>query len=522
MACRSLSAKLLLTATLALFAMIALIFGAREAIAYYRPALLTQRMLAHTTAHVVEGLRFDANRGLLSVKVEPGLQRVFDALPSDVSYRIADKDGDVLLSSDGSDDVLSPDGMSFAPWRRTFQQERRGLVLHVLTVPVELGGAHRYLQVARSERFDAALLENESSAERDSALAAGILAMLVFGAVVLYTVRRMLKPVRRASDAAARIDPHNLAARLDVSGIPAEILPLVASFNAVLERLERGYRAQQEFLAAAAHELKTPIALMRGQIELDRLSNSEVLLKDLDHMARHVHQLLHLAEASEVQSYSRETIDVATVVTDAVDHLARLSEGRKVSVTVELPLAAVRVVAHRGAVFVLIRNLVENAIHHSSPSSVVGVRIEASGIVVRDEGHGIAPEDLPKLFDRFWRGAHRRDDGAGLGLSICREIARAHDWTLSVENATRGAEFKVLFTSPDAEPGAALERRPGVLPRFMGWRWRWAPHPSSPRRAYGDAGGTRRERRRTCPTRSGRSCSSAAAHSRGHRRTRRL
>jgi signal transduction histidine kinase len=107
--------------------------------------------------------------------------------------------------------------------------------------------------------------------------------------------------------------------------------------------------------------------------------------------------------------------------------------------------------ADASALFVLVRNLVENAVHHAPPGSLVEVVVEANGVTVLDYGAGIREEDMPMLFKRFWRGAHRRDEGAGLGLSICGEVVRGHGWTLGARNVeSAGAEFRLSFagTSP--------------------------------------------------------------------------
>jgi signal transduction histidine kinase len=99
---------------------------------------------------------------------------------------------------------------------------------------------------------------------------------------------------------------------------------------------------------------------------------------------------------------------------------------------------------------VLVKNLVENAILHSPPDAVVAVTLGADDLCVRDEGAGIAPEHMQKLFTRFWRGPGRRDSGAGLGLAICAEIAVAHGWNLSARNAEPGAEFVLRFAAAGA------------------------------------------------------------------------
>ena len=109
--------------------------------------------------------------------------------------------------------------------------------------------------------------------------------------------------------------------------MPTEISPLVDSFNRVLERLERGYRLQQEFLANAAHELKTPLALIRAQIELPvEIEDRESLLSDVEHMTRQVQQLLLLAEASERQNYNFAPVDVQDVV-EGSRHLSAANGG---------------------------------------------------------------------------------------------------------------------------------------------------------------------------------------------------
>src|SRR5258706_9673621 len=224
---RSLTGRLFLNATLALFAALALIFGAVTAFTHYQPEWKRQHGMDETSGEVVDALRFDASGKPVSVEMNPDLRYMFDALPLDVFYRVTDERGRVLLSSDGSHEALVAQGTSFGPVQRTFDEIRGGLAVHVLTVPVERSGLRSYVQVARSERFDAAILENNRTKERQAALGAAVVAMLVFGAVVLYTVNRMLRRLRRVSDAAARIEPHNLAARLDATDLPWEIRPLI-------------------------------------------------------------------------------------------------------------------------------------------------------------------------------------------------------------------------------------------------------------------------------------------------------
>jgi signal transduction histidine kinase len=254
-------------------------------------------------------------------------------------------------------------------------------------------------------------------------------------------LRKVLKPLREASAAAARIDAHNMSKRLPTRNLPIEFLPLVDAFNLTLDRLEKGYIVQRAFLAGAAHELKTPLALIRAQIDMDGMADRGVLLHDIDRMARQVNQFLHLAEASETQNYVFESVDAAAVAEDVADYLRRLAERREVYVDIRCAPGISVLQADRGAFFMLLKNLVENAIQHSPVGGVVAVTVEADHLCIRDEGPGIAADELPKLFKRFWRGPMRRNEGAGLGLSICAEIAAAHGWEVTARSTGRGAEF---------------------------------------------------------------------------------
>lgn len=206
------------------------------------------------------------------------------------------------------------------------------------------------------------------------------------------------------------------------------------------------YRAQQEFLSTAAHELKTPLALIRAQVELREDGRDHgSLLDDVEHMARQVQQLLLPAEASETRGYRFAAVDVREVVREAAGYLRRMADATGVRLSTPEAARGAPVVwqADRGALFTLLKNLLENAIQHAPAGSEVGVEVDGGALTVRDRGPGVDEASLPLLFDRFWRGAHRRDHGAGLGLAICREIALAHGWRLSAERAGPGLSLRV-------------------------------------------------------------------------------
>jgi signal transduction histidine kinase len=270
--------------------------------------------------------------------------------------------------------------------------------------------------------------------------------LVIFLITTHFTLRMALEPLRVASEAASSITPRTLHARLDADAQPREIRPLVQAFNQALDRLEQGYRTQQEFLAHAAHELKTPLALIRAQIELGPKDGYQTaVLRDIDLMARQVQQLLLLAEVSEPQSFRIEAHDPRPTVQDVFEFMARVAERRGVYLAVRVADDVNRWHADRGALFTLLKNLLENAIQHSPEGGVVALEVTATGFSVTDQGPGVPTEDLPFIFDRFWRGRDRRHVGAGLGLAICKEIASAHGWRLSAAPASPGLRLAAFI-----------------------------------------------------------------------------
>jgi signal transduction histidine kinase len=420
----------------------------------------TQWQLRKAADLIHHGLRFDSEgvpRAI--VPLSSDFSAVFDDFADELKYRVLDRSGGVVLSSEANAIALAPPGQAFDPTLGSYMLNSGGQKLMVLTEPMVHGTQTYYIQVAISKRL-AAFARTLSTHIRVNSMLRFPLASVVLVIVAVYfTLRKVLKPLREASGAAARIDAHNLSKRLPTRNLPNEFLPLVDAFNLTLDRLEKGYIVQRAFLAGAAHELKTPLALIRAEIDLDGTTDREALLHEIDRMARQVNQLLHLAEASETQNYVFESVDLAAVAEDVADYLRRLAERREVYLDVRCAPGISVLQADRGALFMLLKNLLENAIQHSPVSGVVAVTVDTDHLCIRDEGPGIAADELPKLFRRFWRGPMRRNDGAGLGLSICAEIAAAHKWELTARSTGRGAEFMLSFranTVRNVTEGAAL------------------------------------------------------------------
>jgi signal transduction histidine kinase len=273
--------------------------------------------------------------------------------------------------------------------------------------------------------------------------------------VAIWTIRTSLKPVRALSHKAAAIAPGSIAVLLPDDGLPLELLPLVAAVNEALDRLAKGFEIQRQFTADAAHELRTPLAILTAGLEsLSPSEEVERLREDAERMNRLVAQLLRVARLDAQPMDLNQTFDLGAVAGGVVEHIAPWAAKAGRSVAFEPAERPVPVRGNPDALGDAIRNLVENAIAHSPVGEEVTVSVDPQGAVsVVDCGAGVPAEQREKVFERFWRSRERRSAGAGagLGLSIVAEIAKAHAGRVAVTDApTSGACF--VLTVPLAAP----------------------------------------------------------------------
>ena len=285
------------------------------------------------------------------------------------------------------------------------------------------------------------------------ALSCGLPAAIIGLAGGWWVMRRALAPVTALTAVASQLHERNLGERLPRTGNHDELDQLTVVFNSMTERLEHSFNRIREFTLHASHELKTPLTVMRGELELALEENPapllrERLLSQIDEIGRLTHivdglTLLTKADAGQV-ALQRETVALEELMIDCLADAQILA--RPFQVEVQLPhCEPVSLPGDRHRLRQLLLNLTDNAIKYNHPGGNVSLALTATGgaaeITIANTGPGIPLEILPRVFDRFFRGdpAHSPSaDGCGLGLSIAQWIVTAHRGSIRITSQLGG------------------------------------------------------------------------------------
>ena len=385
-------------------------------------------------------LRYPGQRGGFE-----GIGQFLEGAPRPLGFLLADPQGRVVLARDES-----------LVGRTLSRQELAS------GAAIELPDGMRWTLVPLS-RVPAYPLHDRfmEAVDRSLWIAGGVVAVLAL-VLAWALIRHFTGPLRRLSAAAHRIADGDLGVRVEAAG-GDELGRLSRSFNAMAESLEQAEQAKRQMIAAVAHELRTPITVLRAAVEgfedgvLEPTPENLSALKDKIHLtARLIEDLQQLALADMGQlSLQLEPLAVGEVVADIASLVGPQVEDGGVRLVVDVPADLPPVTADRHRVQQVLLNLLANALRHTPAGGEIRIsaRYEGSGVEVTvcDSGPGLSEEDLGHLFDRFYRGASARaaGPGAGLGLSVAKAIVEAHGGRIWVENRPEGGAC-FHFTLPRA------------------------------------------------------------------------
>ncbi len=392
-----------------------------------------------------------------------------DALPPPTTVQMLANSGESYLDRDTFVRVLRPDGSILA------QTDGMDSELPAATIPswrkptVIHGLSGRPYWVAASKVNDNTVQVATEADDEGRLLAPyrgrmwGLfgLAFAVAGAIGYRIALHGIRPVRTLVETMRGIESSTLDKRIDVSRLPMELAALGETFNAMLERLQRSFDRVSQFSDDIAHQLRTPLGIVRGQIEValraerssaDYRDILESSLEEIVTLSDLVHRMLFLARAeNQAMALTREAVDMGREVLAVHDLYEPVASEAGVIFDVVIPDPPPMAVIDRLLTLRAVGNLVSNAIRYTPPGGRVTIAVgsdkEGARITVADTGCGIAPDHLPHMFDRFYRVERAGTGGrSGLGLAIVKAIAELHGGGVGITSAVGvGTQVTIRF-----------------------------------------------------------------------------
>lgn len=291
---------------------------------------------------------------------------------------------------------------------------------------------------------------------------------LLAGAIAIRSFRGMVNPLARVMAAADEVAEGDFSVRVPEKG-SGEFGRLERSFNRMVAELERADQQRRNLTADVAHELRTPIHIIQGNLEgiadgvyQPTTEQIELLINETRQLSRLVEDLrtLSLAEAGQLQ-LEKDELNLQELLSDVATSFSGQAEaaGLDIQLHIDQESGSLNLIGDPGRLDQVISNLVANALNHTQPGGMIELRAWADPgsafIQVVDDGHGIPAEDLPYIFDRFWRGEGSRESSSGLGLAIARQLVQAHGGGISVESQIgQGTSFTITLPKERIEETA--------------------------------------------------------------------
>ena len=389
--------------------------------------------------------------GAPRLTLSPELQKRLQAIPD---FQMAVTSLDSGRPVEGSSPWLAArlDPMAAAVTRAEFTLEAGEKRWHGLMVNVPAPGAPLRVAMIYARPAIADTLHWVAGELAEDVLPVMVPVMLLSLLIGIATVRSTVAPIRRLSAELAAVGPRMVEVCLAEDGVPEEVLPMVRAVNRTLARLDAALQQQRRMTANAAHELRTPLAILRARVGGMAASDSrEALERDVVRMTRLIDQLMAVAHLEAGQVVLEGEVDLVLLARETLAACAPLALARGRGVELSAPERAVIVRGNALALGDALMNLVDNALRFTAEgdSVEVGVLPPAGGagvavVEVLDRGPGVPPDERCHLFEPFWRGRDSRGGGSGLGLAIVAETVALHGGTVSMRARDGGGSvFRV-------------------------------------------------------------------------------
>ncbi|MBP6017058.1 MAG: HAMP domain-containing protein [Candidatus Promineofilum sp.] len=455
-----------------------LVYALIFSIVYFLSSLVIYILPRNQLLAQVDGDLYSLASELVTGSIEVGADGIIRMpLPSDLATLqtastfliIVNRQNEIVFQSSnlaGFNDLLDPESLGAAEVYRLVQRE--DTLLRVLTVPVfdDASQPIGHIQVAR-------LLDNFEIFNRVLSRALLISLGAAFASFIMLTIltSSVFRPLEDIATVARQITrADDLSRRVPHSNRSDEIGDLARAFNQTLERLDRLFRSQQRFLADVSHELRTPLTSVRGNLDLMKRfgrydeESMDVIQDEMERMSRLLGDLLLLARA-DTGGLPLQTrpVELDNILFEVYRQVRRIEKPVSVELTA---VDQATILGDEDRMKQLLLNMVDNGIKYTLPGGAVRLSLtKESGwanLIVSDTGIGIPPEDLPHIFDRFYRvdkARSRAQGGSGLGLAIAKWIVQAHGGAIQVDSTVgQGTTFRI--TLPLHDPPRQLADRP--------------------------------------------------------------
>lgn len=425
--------------------------------------LLTDRLLAASAAGIAERIRMGDDG--IEALIPPSALAVFSNgdVGERIHYQVRGPEGELIA---GDPDVTLP----AAPLRD----------LHTVFFDATFR-AHAVRQVAlrqpvigAGDNASAVVIVGSTLKSRD-ALVDRLWTQSLRGQLLLVAAAALLsavgvglglRPLLRFAREVEEREPDQLQS-FDVGALPGELRPLAEALNGAFERVARQIGAQRRFISNAAHQLRTPLSILKAQasygLREPSLDGKQVVLEAqearINQMSRLVSQLLSLARAEQGALLMKTDVDFAALTREVLEEFATVAIDKEIDLSFQDEGIPLVVTGHASLLREIVANLVDNAVRYSPPGGTIAVDLgRAEGqvrLTIEDTGPGVSDEDLPHLTERFYRGAsadaETGAEGTGLGLAIVRDIIEAHDGSLTLGRRTTGTGLVATVTLPQAK-----------------------------------------------------------------------